>query len=178
MRQQLRDVPQARRPTPASMQIAWTSVLATRAIAGAYSWRLFCLPHLQPVFGIQSLRSTSRCLERQSVPIGNLVKKWIRSRQVVGNDVRRFGDLRNIFADILAHLLSWIEKPGLTSHQRFCQEGWIGNNRCDGQIVSVPNPMLSEGSLVASRNAVAAQITFLEVRGVDVQHVAVPRAGG
>src|SRR5262249_19639794 len=116
---------QARASSRASMQIAWASILATGAIAGAYSCGLFHRAHLQSVLGVQSLRSTSRCLERKSVPIGNLMEKRVRSRQVVGNNVRRFWDFGNVFADIFAQLLSWIEKPRLTSNQRFCQEGRI-----------------------------------------------------
>ena len=75
-------------------------------------------------------------------------------------------------------MLAGIEIPVVAANQRLGEEDGIFNDGGDGEVVAVAGPMLREDGLIAARDAVAADVVLLQMRGGDGEHVALPHAGG
>ena len=61
--------------------------------------------------------------------------------------------------------------------ERFGQIHGIGDDGHDGQNVAAKQPVLGQRGQVAARQPVAADVAFLQVRGLDGEDVTLPDPG-
>ena len=92
-----------------------------------------------------------------------------------GSSWTRHFDYR--FARIGSDLLVGVVKKIGGADERLGQVVRIVDDHHHGQMVAVPEQMFGSGGVLAARDPIAADPAFLEMRGGDGQHVAVPFAG-
>src|SRR5215813_8590732 len=130
------------------------------------------------VLGIHCFRAAAGGLKRQIARGSKVMQRWIRIRQKTRDHPLRPVDLFHNIARIRRYELVLVQLIIRTTNKGFTQIHGIVDDRDHGQPIAVSNPMLGNRGEVTPRHPVAADVTFLEMRDGDRQHVAFPLCRG